>query len=98
MAPDDAKMFVENLSEFGIQYLHDGKAVDLVVADQQHGLAVPCDWAEFGRIDLDGNLEDNVGACRLVGSGGKQIVMPEGWTYENSLSARFTLVESGSVG
>jgi hypothetical protein len=96
MTPDDAKAFVERLSECGIHYLHKGKAVDLVIADQQRGLAAHCDWAEFGRIDLDGDPEKKVGACRLVGSAVNQIVMPDRWTYESSLSSRFTFVDSDS--
>ena len=97
MTPDDAKTFVERLSEYGIHYLHEGKAVDLVVADQQRGLAAHCDWAEFNRIDFDGDPEKKVGACRLFGSAVNQIVMPDGWTYENSLSSHFTFVDSDSL-
>jgi hypothetical protein len=30
----------------------DGHAQDVVVADQMGGFTVPCDWAEFGQIEL----------------------------------------------
>ena len=95
MTPVDAKGFVERLASHGIEYLRDGKAIDLVVADQQRGLAAPCEWAEFGRLDWEGDSEKRVAACRLVGSRYGQVLTPDGWSYDGSLSARFGFVPSG---
>jgi hypothetical protein len=97
MTPDDTKVFVDHLGEYGIEYLVCGKAKDLVVVDQQRGMAACCDWAEFGRIDWHGDPKKEVAACRAIGSGVRQVLTPDGWTYENSLSSHFRFVESGWV-
>lgn len=58
MSPQDTKRFVSSLASHGLTYLDDGEAVDLVVADQQRGVAAPCNRAE------------HVVACRAAGSAG----------------------------
>jgi hypothetical protein len=97
MAPQDVKQFVEHLGGFGITYLRDGTAVDLVVVDQQRGFAAPCDWAEFGHVDWEQDCRKQVAACRAVGSKSNEVVTPPGWKYEGSLTATFQFVESGRV-
>lgn len=97
MTPDDTKHYVEQLAAYGIVYLSDGKGQDVVVADQQRGMAAPCDWAEFGRIDWNGNPKKQVAACRAVGSQCRQVFTPDGWAYENSLSSQFRFVVNGWV-
>ena len=52
MTPDDCKGFVDHLESVGIIFRQDGHTQDVVVADQMRGLTVPCDWAEFGQIEL----------------------------------------------
>jgi len=94
MAPDDTKAFVESLEGAGLVYLVDGNAQDIVVADQQRGFAAPCDWAEFGRINLDGEERKRVAACRLVGST-QQLFLPDGWSFDQSLSSQFSFVPEG---
>lgn len=97
MTPDDTKSYIDSLAQHGIRYIVGGAAADLVVADQQRGFAVPCDWAEIGRVSLDGDSKKVVSACQMVGSKVNQIVTPDGWIYEDSLSSRFLFVESGRV-
>ncbi|MEE4254532.1 MAG: hypothetical protein V2I50_10885, partial [Desulfuromusa sp.] len=97
MTPDDVKLFVDTLSDHGIQYLSQGKSDDLVIVDQQKGFCAPCDWAEFGQVDLAGHPEKKISACRLIGSNQPQIVLPDGWLYESSLSANYKFVESDQV-
>ena len=97
MTPEDTKQFVENLSEYNVVYQFKGNAIDLVVADQQHGFAIPCDWAECGKVCFDGNPTKEIMACRMIGSKVDEIAMPEGWNYDNSLSQNFTFVESDSL-
>ena len=97
MTPDDTKSYIDSLAKHGIRYLVGGVASDLVVADQQRGFASQCEWAEMGRIPLDGDPKKVVTACQVVGAKVNQIVTPDGWIYENSLSSRFIFVESGWV-
>lgn len=97
MTPHDAKEFIERLGQHGIRYLKDGRALDLVVVDQQRGFAAPCDWAEFGRVDWQGDPQRKIAACRSLSSKSKQVVTPPGWNYADSLSARFHFVETGWV-
>lgn len=89
MDPDDAKHFVNALEERGLVYQDNGKARDLVVIDQISGLLFPCDWVEFGRIPMKGH---EVGAARLVDSTLNQLIMPEGWKLEGSLTQTYTVV------
>lgn len=52
MAPQDIEAYVKYLETQGLQFLFEGKALDIVVADQQEGLTIPCDWLEFGVLQL----------------------------------------------
>lgn len=95
MMPQDAKAYVESLARHGLIYLCDGNAQDFVIVDQQRGFAAPCDWAEFGRVDWQKDSAKKVAACRAIGSQASKLVTPDGWTYEGSLSAKFTFIETG---
>ena len=95
MVPADVKAFVDGLSKYGICYQVDGKAADLVVVDQQRGFATPCDWAEFRQGPLGGDPKKRVSGCSLVGSEVPELVTPDGWIYEDSLSAKFRFIETG---
>ncbi len=97
MTPDDVEAFEDALAIHGIKYQEDGKAVDLVVADQQSGLLVPCDWAECWRGPLGGDNHKMFMGCRLTGSKIQELVTPDGWDYDSSLSAEFKSVETGRV-
>lgn len=97
MDPRDAQAFVAMLTETGLTYRADGEAVDLVIADQQRGLSVPCKWAELGSVPAPGHESEAVVACRLAGSDQDALMTPEGWTYEDSLSARFGQTETEST-
>lgn len=94
MHPDDVRSFVVELQHRGLQHLVDGHAIDCVVADQLSGLTSPCDWVEYGKIDWAGDPNKKVSACRLKGSTSKQIVTPDGWDYDRSLSSSFCFVSS----
>lgn len=87
MAPADVHAFTQLLEGHGLCYLREGEAIDLVVADQQRGLCAKSDWAEFGRIPWEGDDEKPVPAVRLKGSAINRLITPDGWTYEDSLSA-----------
>lgn len=94
MSPDDVEHYVDQLGRLGLQYLSSGIPVDIIVVDQQQGPATKCDWVDFGHINFEGDPGKRVAACRLAGSQVKQLYMPDGWTYDRSLTLRFRFVES----
>ncbi|WP_041280622.1 hypothetical protein [Desulfosudis oleivorans] len=95
MVPNDVKAFIDSLAQYGIHYQAEGKAVDLVVVDQQRGFAVPCDWAEFRQGPIGGDPKKRVAGCSLVGSKVSELVTPDGWKFEESLSAKYGFIETG---
>lgn len=92
MAPDDVRAYVEDLGSFGLAYIDDGKARDLVVVDQIRGPAAACDWIEFGHVNVDRDPNKTVAACRLKGSKENVLIQPEGWRFEESLSNSYGFV------
>jgi len=89
MTPDDVGDYISHLENFGLIFQQDEQAVDIVVADQQQGLTISCDWAEFGHLNLDNDPDQRIAACRMVGSTLMKIITPDGWTFEGSLSDQF---------
>ena len=96
MSPQDTEAFVQRLEELGLAYLRDGAAVDLVVVDQQRGPMAPCDWLDFGRVEVD-DAGNRVSAARLAGSQSLDVVTPEGWEFSESLSAKFGFVPNEHI-
>ncbi|MCM0080848.1 hypothetical protein L4X63_04510 [Geomonas sp. Red32] len=85
LSAEDVQSFVAVLEEAGFQFVSEGTAVDIAVADQKAGFTANCSWAEFGHIEL-GSPDREISACRLAGSSYNQLVAPAGWQYEGSLS------------
>lgn len=94
MMPDDVESFVKKLERFDLVYQRNGQPIDINVVDQLRGIATPCDWLEFGHTNLQGYPEQQIAACRLTGSSVGEVVMPEGWLFENSLSHTYGFVPS----
>ena len=67
MSPEDVEGYVRKLSEAGLIYLDHGAAKDLVVVDQMRGPLVPCEWIEFGHVNLDNDPSKRVAVCSLRG-------------------------------
>jgi len=97
MAPPNAEAFVGHLERSGLQFLEEGKSVDIVVVDQMMGPVCPCNWAEFGQAQL-GDGGNRITVSRMAGSELQQVALPEGWGYEGSLSQQFTLVPAENFG
>jgi hypothetical protein len=93
MAPNDVKKFVATLEAKGLCYLEEDSSVDMVVIDQMRGPTTPCDWIEFGHVELSGN---RIAVARLAGSQLKQVITPPEWKFEGSLSQTFALVPAGA--
>lgn len=92
MAPDDAEGFCSSLERWGLHYLMEGEARDLVVVDQLHGLAASCDWVSFGHINWKGDPKLRVAACMLKGSAHNQLYTPDGWSYDGSLTGSYGFI------
>lgn len=94
MHPADVEAYVSELEQLRLRYIVDGAARDIVVVDQLRGFAVPCDWAEVGHVGISAGRQ--VTACRLKGSKVEQLVTPDGWAWEKSLSGSFGFVPSNA--
>jgi hypothetical protein len=104
MEPSPLLEFVEQLEEFGLTYLDNGKPVDMIVVDQQRGPMVECEWIEFSHLGIDGG---KVGAAWLWDEPRKgwgthmkmdmTIAMPAGWHFKDSLSDKFEFVPTSLV-
>ena len=93
MSPQDVELFIKKLQDEGLEFLREGQAIDIAVADQMRGLTSACPWLEFGQVDMSGKGQ-RVAACRLLGSQLTQVVTPPGWKFEGSLSSTFGFVPS----
>jgi len=94
MTPSEG--YAKLLESHGLRYLRDGGGEDIVVVDQLRGPVVACDWIEWGHVDLNNNPRQRVASCRLRGSTLQQILRPEGWTFEKSLSCTYGFVPTES--
>ncbi len=94
MSPQDVKVFVHRLESVGLTFQRDGEAVDLAVVDQRTGPTSPCRWLEFGFV-LNG--EQRIAVCQAPGRAGLTVMTPDGWCYEDSLSARHGFVPNEAV-
>lgn len=92
--PVDARNFVETLESLKLVFQGDDGAQDLAVVDQMRGVTTRCNWLEFGHVDLDHDPQKKVAACRLAGTKDDNIVTPEGWAYERSVTAEYGLTPS----
>jgi hypothetical protein len=91
MSPVDVESYIKKLTGLGLEFLRDGAAIDIAVADQIHGLTSACTWLEFGRVP-SGDKGDRVAACRLLGSTIRELITPLDWQFANSLSSTYAFV------
>lgn len=108
MMPSDVGEFVDMLVKEGLTFVADDKFVDVAVVDQQKGPTLPTKWLEFGRLPV-GDEGNRVSACWLyegprgLGDGVYfkkwefDLAVPPGWSYNNSLSSKFTFVANEDV-
>jgi tetratricopeptide (TPR) repeat protein len=85
MDTSDADAYVDALQAGGLMYRRDDTTVDLAVVIQRKGPTRASPWLEYADIETDGK---KLSVCWLAGTGeqSKRIAVPEGWTYERSLS------------
>lgn len=89
MDPEDVQHFVQALEARGLIYVENSAAQDIVVIDQMRGPMVQCDWVEFGKFPIEGH---QVSVAHLSGSDLNELVTPEGWKLEGSLTQTFSFV------
>ena len=89
-SPTEVEEYIALLEHHGLIFLQDKKTIDLVVVDQESGPTTPCDWIEFGRTKIDLDNAD-VASCRLINSRIVELITPQGWRYEDSLSQNLSI-------
>jgi len=97
MSPTDARAYINYLEHCGLRIGGHGTTVDLAAVFQQSGLKVPCDWLEFGRVEITHCPSASVAYCRLRGSACVQLTTPPRWKYEESLSQTFGIFPSAAA-
>ena len=85
------------LTDNGLTYLEDGVAQDLIVVDQIKGPMAYCEWVEFRFGNLDDDPKKRVAGCRLKDGEQTELATPEGWEYEESLSASYMFTPTEHV-
>jgi hypothetical protein len=91
---DEAKEFVKKLESLNLVYQGSEGAQDFVLVDQIYGVTTRCNWLECGHLNINNDPQMKVAACRIAGTRDDAVVTPEGWKYENSLTAVHGLTPS----
>jgi hypothetical protein len=98
MTPHDTKAYVDFLNNSGLTYRDkNGAPIDIIVVDQNRGPMVSCDWLDFGHADWNNNPGQTVAVCRAKFTKNLGLVAPEGWSYENSLTANSRFVAADEI-
>lgn len=97
MSPDEVRAFVETLKGHGLSFNGEGPALDILIVDQQSGFTIACDWAEFGHVDWENDPSKPVAVARRVGSQILQVLTPDGWAYDMSLTREFGFIPDVSL-
>jgi hypothetical protein len=95
MDPREVAAFVARLKGHGLVFAGDAEDSDFVVIDQNRGPTTACPWVEASRVYLDDAKSRRITVAYLVGSTSPGFVSPDGWSYEDSLFAQDSFVESG---
>lgn len=90
MSPRDVEAFVARMEDVGLLYEVNGVAVDIAVADQLHGLAVPAPWLILFEEKL--GPDQRVKCAKLKDGLEGPVVFPPGWEYKSSLYFDFHFV------
>jgi len=96
MTPQDVQDFVGKLTQHGLVFVRDGRAVDLVVVDQVGGPTSECPWVEFLRA-IDSKSGSEVVCCRFIGNASTDVATPRGWLHERSLSSKISFTPNERI-
>jgi hypothetical protein len=100
LSPFEVERYVKDLQRCGLEFMDNGKYVDVAIVDQRQGLVSKCDWLEFGRFPMG---TGQMSACWLfvgprMAAGihmkgtSMDISTPPGWQFEGSLSQSFRFI------
>lgn len=92
----DAEAFIDVLEDRKVFHLEGERSKDIVIVDQQNGFLSPCDWAQFGKVEVEKGKV--IAACRHVDSKLTKLFTPDNWVYERSLSATPSYISNSEVG
>ncbi|MDX9712566.1 MAG: hypothetical protein RBT56_08585 [Ignavibacteriaceae bacterium] len=93
----DVEEYINFLETNGLIYIDNNQARDIIVVDQLKGPLVDCHWIEFGTIEIGEDTKQKISACRITGSKIKDIVLPENWQYDKSLSKEYLITETEDI-
>jgi hypothetical protein len=96
MNPNDGSNYIDRLVGFGLVFKNGEQCADIGVAIQGDGLALPCDWLDYGTIEIAPG--QTVCAAWLKDSASRQVFCPERWSYERSLSRQYVATPPQHVG
>lgn len=94
LSQEEAMAFKDKLESLNFVYQGNEGAQDFVFVDQIYGATTQCNWLECGHLDIDNDPQKKVAACRIAGANDDNIVTPEGWVYEDSLTVQYGLTPS----
>lgn len=97
MTPADTKRFIDTLERHGLTYARHRRAIDMAVAQQGHGLIVPCSWAKAMRIPWTKRPGKEIMIGWKRGSPSTSLVVPSGWTFDGSLSDQSMFIEADRI-
>ena len=96
MNPNDGSDYIDRLVSFGLIFKRGEQCADIGVAIQGDGLALLCDWLDYGTIEIAPG--QTVCAVWMKGSDGRQVYCPEHWRFERSLSRQYVATPPEHVG
>src|SRR5262245_13398295 len=79
----DADAYVASLEAGGLTYRRNDATVDIAMVLQKKGPMTASPWLEYRDIESD---VMKLSICWLAGGEPKGLAVPQGWTYEGSLS------------
>jgi len=93
--PAEAESYVRILEVSGLRHKNERGAV---VVDQREGFCHTCGWADFGHTEWNAENGKVIAVCALNADAPQPVVVPQGWTFETSLSASHTYFDPDGVG
>lgn len=85
MSAPEVTVFIDQLESAGLRFLVNDEAQDIAVVDQLTGPTTRAAWLEATRINAN-DTGGRVTACRFPAELDEEVVTPEGWVFEGSLS------------
>ncbi|HEV7318822.1 MAG TPA: hypothetical protein VGO04_09465 [Ensifer sp.] len=92
-SPQAVQKYVTELESAGLIYKLEERSIDICVVDQRDGILVACSWAQFGHLFWNNDAQKKVAVCVSDPNIAQRIVVPAGWSFEESLTAKSIYME-----